>query len=329
MASLLSDAKPSSPIHAVPVCTPTLDSSPPLSPVIPVIGLKNEPILISSSPVKEDSSERWLPSLKLSARDKAILESEEWLNDAIIHAAQCLLKEHTSGKISGWQSPQYATREKGFCQIPLRILFIQLLHVNNNHWVVISNIDLRNPEYGHCHSVQCYDSGLALRVGSQTKRSICSLLKCPAKEITIELMNVEGQVNLFDCGVYALACATELAFEGDPVQCSWVTSSRAMRDHLISCFEQGSIIQFPKKNRRVGLGRHVRKFVREPLFCDCRMPWDRQSKQSPMIQCGTCKKWFHFLCMGLDGDTDYSELKWLCKLCDNIEQQKSAELLIA
>ena len=57
---------------------------------------------ISSNPPKYDPN-IWLPNLDLYIRDKGILQSSGWLNDAIIFAAQKLLEDQTKGNIFGWQ----------------------------------------------------------------------------------------------------------------------------------------------------------------------------------------------------------------------------------
>ena len=47
-----------------------------------------------------------------------------------------------------------------------------------------------------------------------------------------------------DCGLFAIAFATELAYGNDPVQVSYVQS--AMQDHLLLCLEQGEMKLFPR-----------------------------------------------------------------------------------
>ena len=47
----------------------------------------------------------------------------------------------------------------------------------------------------------------------------------------------------------------------------------------------------------MGLGKRVRKSIKENVYCDCMMPND---KDKPMIQCDFCKKWFHLLCVELE-----------------------------
>lgn len=241
-----------------------------------------------------------------------ILESKNWLNDGIIYAAQILLKKCTDGEVFGLQSPQNAHRFKA---VPPQQRFIQIINVKNNHWITVSNIDVKNNKYG-LTSVQVYDSGLGKRLNTFTTKSLCSLMKCPKEKLTIEMMNVEGQSNAFDCGIHAIACATELAFGCDPCLCSW---EKGMREHLISCFINGQISRFPSKRRRVAVGARARNFIHVPLYCKCRMPWDKEDPDGDMIECTSCKKWFHFSCIGIE-PKNYSNMKWVCVECEAICQ---------
>ncbi len=176
-----------------------------------------------------------------------------------------------------------------------------------------SNFNQHDPNYGHYDSVQIYDSGLVLNTSLSTKRTICSFLKPSADTLHFEIMNIQGQNNSYDCGIFAVACATELAYEKDPVMCSWDTQQ--MRQHLISCLEQGQMHRFPiKKIRRIGLGMRIRSSTKESIYCFCRMPDDRST---PMIQCGSCKKWYHLACMALDEDGSYSDVNWVCSSCND------------
>ena len=76
-------------------------------------------------------------------RDKQILDSTGWLNDAIIFAAQSLLSLQTKGKVFGWQSTQLSKREGLFKVIPPGA-FVQILHISECHWAVASNVDVHS-----------------------------------------------------------------------------------------------------------------------------------------------------------------------------------------
>ena len=135
------------------------------------------PILISSSPVKDDNN-YWLVKLKLTFKDKLILQSSDaWLNDSIIYAAQCLLRDQSIGRIYGWKSTQCAKRAgEKFPSLPPDCAFVQILHVGGNHWITTSNVDplVQNAHYRD--AVAIYDSIFTLRVRASTKQTICQFL---------------------------------------------------------------------------------------------------------------------------------------------------------
>lgn len=67
-------------------------------------------------------------------------------------------------------------------------------------------------------------------------------------------MNVQAQQNLIDCGVFAIAFATELVHGQDPALCQFDCTT--MRAHLLASLEAGHIDRFPcNKTRRVPMGR--------------------------------------------------------------------------
>ena len=52
-----------------------------------------------------------------------------------------------------------------------------------------------------------------------------------------------------DCGIYAIAYATELAFGHDPTNFTFDQSQ--LRDHLLHCLRSRTITRFPKKEREM------------------------------------------------------------------------------
>ena len=178
----------------------------------------------------------WLPNLDLYKHDKAILESSQWLNDGIIYAAQRMLQAQTKGHIFGWQSTQLSKQKGLFSVVPSSSSFVQLLHINDCHWVTTSNVNVHG---GACYpdTVCVYDSERPSTVHPDITRIVCSFFKCQSSQLRIDIMNVFMQPNCNDCGIYAIANATELACGADPVRCNW--DLHIMRQHLIECFENG------------------------------------------------------------------------------------------
>ena len=150
-----------------------------------------------------------------------------------------------------------------------------------------------------------YDS-MNWSVNLQTKMQTCSFWKSPIQQITFQMVNIQRQPNVSDCGVFAVAVATELVHGKDPVLSFWDVSR--MRGHLAKCIEDKKIDCFPQaRTRCMPLGNWLKKVVRETLFCVCRMPNDRGL---PMIQCDNCKLWFHKSC---DPKESLMGKTWVCK----------------
>ena len=64
-------------------------------------------------------------------------------------------------------------------------------------------------------------------------------MKPDVQSLRFDFMNIQQQTNAYDCGIYAIACATELALGFDPVLCSW--DCEHMREHLLNCLERGKM----------------------------------------------------------------------------------------
>ena len=77
-----------------------------------------------------------------------MLETSEWLDDAIITAAQYSLKSQHPA-IGGLQPPVLATK---LAMKPQTGEFVQILNIQRNHWMLVSTVGC---QMGH---VNVYDS---------------------------------------------------------------------------------------------------------------------------------------------------------------------------
>ena len=133
----------------------------------------------------------------LSHSDQEIVLSRRgWLTDKIIHAAQILLLQFSSD-MAGLQPP---VLQKVFAFQVHSGEFVQIIHVRNNHWCVVSTVGC---ETGAVH---VYDS-LCKTISKETVRLIASLVNSPCSELRVTMMDVEKQSNGSDCGVLAIAYA--------------------------------------------------------------------------------------------------------------------------
>lgn len=86
--------------------------------------------------------------------------------------------------------------------------FIQPVHVQDNHWITVSNIDVKQKSH-YRDGVCVYDSGLGPHISKSTKEIICQFVKPTSEYLIFDTINIQSQPNLSDCGLYAIACATE------------------------------------------------------------------------------------------------------------------------
>ena len=64
-------------------------------------------------------------------------------------------------------------------------------------------------------------------------------------EIKVDVMKLTKQIGSNDCGLYAIAIATALAYEVDPS--TSLFEQNIMRTHLANCFMRQHLAQFPTK----------------------------------------------------------------------------------
>lgn len=235
-----------------------------------------------------------------------------------MNAVQCLLRNQTEGKLLGWQNTQLEKCD-AFKLVPSHSPFIQILHVSECHWAVVSNLKVK--ERGPCkESITYYDSLLPGNVTPQVRKTVCSFFKSDSSVIHFDIANIMRQPNTNDCGVFAATIATELAHFCDPTVCKW--DSGQLRKHLLNCLEAQKMTRFPTVGkRRIGFGSQIRKSIPEKLYCSCRMLND---KSRPMIACDHCTEWYHKDCVNLDTDKSYEDESWECKAClDLLHYMKS------
>ena len=213
----------------------------------------------------------------------------------------------------GWQSTQLG-KTNAFKPVPPRFPFVQVPHVADNHWAVASTMT-SNGVSCYKDTVAYYDSLRPLRTSPNIRKTICYFYKCDSSILYFHIVDVMRQPNSFDCGVFAAAIATEVAYNCDPAECRWDTSK--MRQHLLLCLESGQMTRFPTVGkRRIAFGSRIIKSIPEELFCIC-----RNEKTRPMIACDQCKKWFHKDCIGLDIDNSYKSEAWACEPCMHMLKQ--------
>ena len=161
--------------------------------------------------------------------DKRILETGAMLIDKHINFAQRLLKEMFS-EINGLRLIVLQDKEH---KEPTSNS-IQIMHVNGNHWVCAATTAKGKQVNVYDSSFISWDQASYKAVQLQFCCSMCN----------IKLVNgVQKQTGASDCGLFAIAYATTLAFKGDPSQTRY--NQKLMCEYLLDCFIAKTMKPFP------------------------------------------------------------------------------------
>ena len=166
--------------------------------------------------------------IQLLIEDKLMIEEEHQLNDCHINFAQAMLRTQFP-KCDGLKN----TLLQNQVRLTIANKIVQILHIRNNHWVVISNVHCSGDDLSVYDTV--YDD-----IDSST---IMALLSSIFEEnINVSIVpQVQKQQGDVDCGVFSIAIATSLLHDLAPGP----YKQSLLRPHLISCFENKAMIPFP------------------------------------------------------------------------------------
>ena len=232
-----------------------------------------------------------------------ILKKTNWLCDSEIHAGQLLLKTKFPF-VDGLHDPAIA----GTLVAPAISEFVQIVNTGN-HWVCLSTISCRPG------TIKVYDS-LFQRVSPIAIGHSCRLLMHTGGSVLFMNEKVQKQINSSDCGLFALAFATDLCHGIDPVTQSY--DQEKMRAHYVDCLNSVEMVPFPKTTRRVPYHTHNSKATVD-IFCVCRMPNDNQE----YVQCFQCSGWYHPTCVDIPNWVINSKRRWRCDTCRGKNARKA------
>ena len=174
------------------------------------------------------------------------------------------------------------------------------MHVGDiNHWIVISTMGCKK------HNIEIYDS-LQTTLSLESETVIARYLHCKSPHIVMKFVNIAMQSGSTECGLYAVAVMTALAFGQDPAVL--VFHQNSLRTHLGECFQTGYIQLFPAVKKR----RIKDRIKKEKMVCNCRLPED---DNLPMVQCDDYKEWYHFNCIDESTNDITEETNWHCQKC--------------
>lgn len=232
----------------------------------------------------------------LEATKNNILDKTGWLYDTEINAGQILLKKQFP-LVDGLCDPAI----KGHLVDPATSEFVQIINVGR-HWLCLSTIGVSCPG-----TVRVFDS-LFSKPNAITSEHGCPMLLHTGDAVTFINEKVQKQIGFADCGLFALAFATDLCQGFDPTTQSYDQS--LMRQHYVNCLESATMSPFPKTTRRVPY-HMVQKKTSVPIFCQCRFPNDKRE----YVECFKCSSWYHTECVQVPEWAINSKTKWQCQKC--------------
>ena len=239
-------------------------------------------------------------NLTFDDQDALKNRSHKWLNDNHITAAQNLLKSQHP-HINGLQPPvlQITQTFEVHCSKP----FVQILNMSQNHWITVSTIGCAPG------IVKVYDS-MHLRLPSSLKQIIADLMFHKGRNIKVQYINMQNQIGLNDCGLFAIASAAAICHDIDPSKVDFC--QKDMREHLTNSFEQGQLLPIPTKQlTEQRMETYAVETVK--IYCLCRQIND---KNRQMVECTYCKNWFHLDCLKVPKNVIANKtVPWYCKSC--------------
>ena len=165
-----------------------------------------------------------------------IIMGEE-LTDTEINLAQQLLKKQFPNlngfKSTLLQDKRYALTEKDV-RNKVQIIYCK----GRRHWVVASTV---NSSIGQ---VKVYDS-LFTYPDKEMERVIMNSFQWNSTEVALKFACCHKQKGGADCGLFAIAFATAIAFGKQPGKLKFIQEE--LRGHLVTCLNKGGMSLFPCK----------------------------------------------------------------------------------
>ena len=114
---------------------------------------------------------------------------------------------------------------------------LQIIHcLQQHHWVLASTVNSAPSE------VLVMDS-VYKKLDQETQQTICNVFQFSASRPTIRLIKTQKQKGSKDCGVFAIAFATTIAFGHNPTK--QLFRQELMRAHLVHCLNIKQFSVFP------------------------------------------------------------------------------------
>ena len=114
-----------------------------------------------------------------------------------------------------------------------------------------------------------------------------------------------------DCGLFAITFATALSNVLHPG--AYIFDQSMMRSHLLNCFENGKIDNFPVRIKR-RVNNKIKRVEEFNVYCTCRRPITPGDRSLFNVECAEngstatlVYRWKKYL--------KNTKMKWLCSFC--------------
>ena len=123
----------------------------------------------------------------------------------------------------------------------------QIHHIETDHW-------LTSVQDTEDEQVILFDSsqGFSPRLSRSLEMQLFAIYRRGKRHLQVVHPRVQQQHTGVDCGIFAIAYATEFVFNqytGNELE----FDRSVMRDHLLMCFQNQDLIPFPKLKRKMKL----------------------------------------------------------------------------
>ena len=189
----------------------------------------------STSPIDLTVSKDLSPSPKKQRFDEEGIIMGLKLSDRESNLAQQMLKSQFS-QLNGFHSTLLQSRMTDSmhleCQNKIQVIFCQ----QRRYWIVGTTINCEGKE------VKVYDSFFTF-LDQESMALVIKLFMSDNFEPTIKTMKCQRQQGPNDCGLFAVANATALAFGLNPTR--QIYKQDTMRLHFVHCLTKGNMLPFP------------------------------------------------------------------------------------
>ena len=162
-----------------------------------------------------------------------------------------------------------------------------------NRWVCTSNIGAKRGEILVMNSL-----AMQVSINRSMILQMAQIYRAPINQssLSVELLPVQQQNGYRDCGLFAIAFATEICRGQNPSKVVFIQTQ--MWGHFFRCITTGNMMPFPQfpQEEKATLPQQITLLpnlstIHVTVCCVCRMP---DHYDTNMVQCEACKGWYHY-----------------------------------